>query len=624
MSSPPAPPRRFAPQPVETTIKTRRKFAPEPVETTIKSNRGKPAETSPPKSSTTRSKYSPQPIEISTNSNRSKPPSKPSEPPPEAPRSRHLPEPIETTTRSSRRKFAPQLIETTKRSRKSGDAAPAELAKDSKEDFPKEKVSSPRSIDKRRKPVISPMPPENTPISNAIDIHQFFEPQRKLSMRPHTNTRQHSFLAPSLETIASSESDGSDNSRCPSLSTSPSVSSEGGSESHKNKSRMRESCDDRFSGYLLALAAKAAEKQLKDQAMSAYANDDYHEPVDHFGMDRDSEESGEEMDVTVLPRDVDGDIEMRRDSAADLGWEFQEMRRHQERLERQKESQWLEQAKTRRRSSVKGPISNVDGAAHATDVSGAPKHIIGGWQKNIGLQPMRSAANPPMLGGDIAFPICASPDHTKLDLGHYPFPRQGSQSSINSETPRLWNAADYHASCDDGAGLWKGFCIGGDDTPLAPPSLASGLKTPAEPANPFENLESNPKFFITPEDMVSEFNDSFVTQVYNYLSLGYPSLARRYDIELSKITQIPITELSRDDKLADAKGFIGLDEEYDIDIQEESQGENSGKCARWKALKKYVSEWARQCPKATSGLEIGGKVVVDGWGERIRRGSWAL
>ncbi len=621
MSDPAVAPRRFAPQPIETTTKTRRKFVPEPVEITTKSNKVKPTETSPPKSSPTRSKFSPQPMETSTRSNKNKPPVEASEPPPGKPRSRFLPEPIETTKKSSRRKFAPQLIETSKRSRKSGDAAPAELLKEKEESSRKAKASSPQSIETSKRPAISSTPPENTLISNPVDIHHLPEPQRKSSIRAHPNTRQHSFLTPSLETIASSESDGSENSKCPSLSTSPSLSSEGGSDPYKIRSRMRESCDDRFSGYLLALAATAAEKQLKDQAMSAYANDEDHEPVDHFGMDRDSEESSEDIDVDFLPKDSDGDIDMRRDSAADLGWEFQEMRRHQEQLDRQKESEWLEQAKVRRRSSVKGPISNIDGAsrttAHATDVSGAPKHIIGGWQKDIGLEPMRNAANPPMLGGDLAFPICASPRQTKLDVGQYPFPRQGSQSSNKSETPQLWNAADFFASTDDGAGLWKGLCTGGDDTPLATPSLASGLKTPAEPIDPFE---TSTELFTTPSDIAFEFNDAFITQVYNYLSLGYPSLARRYDAELSKITQISITELSRDDKLADAKGFVGLGEGCGVGV-EEVEGE-SGKCARWRALKIYVWEWARQCPTVEFADE-GGK-RADGWGERIRRGSWAL
>ncbi|KAI9702112.1 MAG: hypothetical protein M1836_001456 [Candelina mexicana] len=608
-------PRRFAPQPVETTTKTRRKFVPEPVEATTKSNRGKAREASPTKISPVRSKYSPQPIEISTKSNRNKPSSEPAKPPPETPRPKPLPEPIETTKKSSRRKFAPQLIETSKRSRRYGDAAPGELVEDKEARTSKELPSPARPIHISRRSALSPMPPENTPISSFIDIHQLPEPQRKPSMRPHNNTRQHSFLAPSLETIASSESDGSETSKCPSLSTSPSLSSEGGSDLFKHRFRMRESCDDRFSGYLLALAARAAEKQLKEQAISAYANDEYHEPVDHFGMDRDSDESGEEMDVTYLPRDADGDIDMRRDSAADLGWEIQEMRRHQEQSDRRKESQWLKQANTRLRSSVKAPMNDEEGAAHATDVAGAPTHIIGGWQKDIGLGPMRSAANPPMLGGDLAFPICASPRHTKLDVDQYLFPRQGLQSSNKSGTPRLWNAADYHGSGDEGAGLWKGFCFGGHEIPVATPSLPNGLKTPTEPADPFEG---NSELFTNNSDIAFEFSDSFVTQVYNYLSLGYPSLARRYDVELSKITRIPITELSCDDKLADAKGFIGLGEGYGAGI-EEVEGE-SGKCARWQALKKYVWEWARQCPK----VECDGGKLEDAWGERTRRGSWAL
>jgi hypothetical protein len=39
---------------------------------------------------------------------------------------------------------------------------------------------------------------------------------------------------------------------------------------------MRESVDEQTSGYLLELAAKAAEKQLREQEMAAFPNGDYH------------------------------------------------------------------------------------------------------------------------------------------------------------------------------------------------------------------------------------------------------------------------------------------------------------------------------------------------------------
>ena len=45
-----------------------------------------------------------------------------------------------------------------------------------------------------------------------------------------------------------------------------------------------------------------------------------------------------------------------------------------------------------------------------------------------------------------------------------------------------------------------------------------------------------------------DFGDDFITQVYNYLSLGYPSIARMFDEELSTISKIPVSELRQDDQ----------------------------------------------------------------------------
>jgi hypothetical protein len=106
----------------------------------------------------------------------------------------------------------------------------------------------------------------------------------------------------------------------------------------------------------------------------------------------------------------------------------------------------------------------------------------------------------------------------------------------------------------------------------------------------------------------AEYPDSFVTQVYNYLSLGYPSLARKYDEELSKITKIPVEEIRRNDGEVDKKGHIGT--------PEGTCDEEAEKGGRWEALRLYVREWARQQPGMISREE--------GWGTRIRRGSWAV
>jgi len=111
-----------------------------------------------------------------------------------------------------------------------------------------------------------------------------------------------------------------------------------------------------------------------------------------------------------------------------------------------------------------------------------------------------------------------------------------------------------------------------------------------------------------------EYTDEFITQVYNYLSLGYPSLARKFDDELSKIARVPILELRQDDHLASSRGYIRLGE----DGFAEEEGINAEKCVRWRALRLYIREWARQQPRMAEPATRPG-----GWGVAVRRGSWA-
>jgi hypothetical protein len=125
--------------------------------------------------------------------------------------------------------------------------------------------------------------------------------------------------------------------------------------------------------------------------------------------------------------------------------------------------------------------------------------------------------------------------------------------------------------------------------------------------------ESLDKRLSVEQEIEREFHSGVITQVYNYLSLGYPSLAHQFDEELSKISRIPIEELRRDDDLADAKGYVGAPEGNGLDIE----GACEGKCARWTALRLYVHEWARQTPAMAN------KERED-WGVRARRGSWAF
>ena len=84
-------------------------------------------------------------------------------------------------------------------------------------------------------------------------------------------------------------------------------------------------------------------------------------------------------------------------------------------------------------------------------------------------------------------------------------------------------------------------------------------------------------------------NATFVTQVYTYLSLGYPSLARKFDEELSKITRVSVEDLRKDDGRVNTKGYVGAPEGTGTDVRGVLEG--STKCERWGGLRGSVREW---------------------------------
>jgi hypothetical protein len=258
-----------------------------------------------------------------------------------------------------------------------------------------------------------------------------------------------------------------------------------------------------------------------------------------------------------------------------------------------------------------------------------------------------------MLGRDIKFPRCASPEPSRFD------PTQGcdavrtamcylsEQTKAASEkgeslwcgqgngrqtstTPSLWSNANSRASSTQG--LWGGMCVnGGDRSPRGPtgiltpthekanpmspcPTPAMSLLPPTPPASAADFSGIDEKLAIE-QTIAVDFSDDFVTQVYNYLSLGYPSMARPFDGELSKISGISVLDLRQDDHLAESRGYIRLGKDgnlTDSAITEES-------CVRWRALRTYIQEWARQHPgMAEEEIPLGGR------GTAVRKGSWAL
>lgn len=510
------------------------------------------------------------------------------------PRRRFLPEPVETTKASNRgahsaaraseqkapvgpRRFKPEVIETDRRSvgGKTVDLplrskARAVAAEDCSSQRPEASHDASR------------FNPKRTPFSGP--------PESKFSyasLLRRQEGRRHSFRVPELPSIPSNSSEDSDeSSKSPSLSPSP-ESARPLPENQRSANLSRESCDGEFSEYLLSLAAQSAQKQLEEQALAAFPNEQVYEPVDHFAIDED--EMDWEQD-SVYPQAHH--IKSRRQSSADLSWELEYLRQHKE------------EAQMRLRAMVSPRNPHITSAGQAT----APKSNL---------------ASPPMLGDDIVLPQSLSPEGTMCDNANG---EGGAQTAADpcSGCGGLWCAASQPAG-GRGAGLWMGTCRKGDGHERDSHVL-TGIMTPMPQAegverDPFTEIFTNREGLADQMDrertagvhslskaLEDEFHDGFVTQIYNYLSLGYPCVARYYDYELSRISGIDVEELRRDDQQTDAKGYVvAPDNDFAVP------------CMRWKALRLYIREWARQqpfMPEDETGLEA--------WGMPERRGSWAI
>lgn len=507
---------------------------------------------------------------------------------------RFLPEPIETTTASNRgasagakapeqnvkpgpRRFKPDLIEIDRRSVK---------GKTKTVDLPLRHNAGAAPADG------SSSRPEGSHVASGSNTHRTpsSEPTESRfsygSLLRRQEGRRHSFRVPDLPSIPSNSSEDSDES-CKSPSLSPLRKlTQPISASRRSANSFRESCDGEFQEYLRSLAARSARKQLKEQALAAFPNEQVYETVDHFAIDEDGMDSAEEDSMYPQAHH----IKSRRQSSADLSWELEYMRQHKE------------EAEMRLRAMAASRNADMPSSQEPATKS--------------------KLASPPMLGEDIVLPQSSSPEGTMcetIDVGD----DAQTASDPCSGCGGLWCAVSRPGD-GQGAGLWMGTCRKGDGRERESQPL-TGIMTPMPRGEEAERDPFSKSFRVqgesasiagqtaafadySPKTIEDEFHDGFVTQIYNYLSLGYPCVARYYDYELSKISGIPIEELRRDDQHTDAKGYVVAPE-----------GDLAVACMRWKALRLYIREWARQQPtmaKDETGLEA--------WGMPERRGSWAV
>lgn len=513
------------------------------------------------------------------------------------PRGRLLPEPIETTKTSNQgassaargskqndqpgpRRFKPELIETDHRSVKARTVNPPY-----RKDNALAAAASPGPSGSRLEGshAVPRLDLNRVPLSGPLESRFSYA-----SLLQRRESRRHSFRVPDLPSIPSYSSEDSDESSDSALLSLSPKSTNPLYEKPLLGNASRESCDGRFSEYLLSLAARSAQRQLKEQALAAFPNEQVYEPVDHFAIDVD--EMGSEADLSMYPQAHH--IKSRRQSSADLSWELEYMRQHKE------------EAEMRVRAMIASRNFDLTQTGQRTTV------------KN-------DRASPPMLGGDIELPQSLSPEATICESADTTTKTQTGPDPCSS-CGGLWCAIN-HSEGERGAGLWMGTCRRGEGHEREP-HILTGIMTPMPQGkdaevDPFSKINMNEGgsmgqtglLNVAAEDPSSkisedEFDDGFVTQIYNYLSLGYPCVARYYDHELSKISGIAIQDLRHDDQHTDAKGYVMAPEDS-----------SAFACMRWKALRLYIREWARQQPNMVE-EEAG----LEAWGMPERRGSWAV
>lgn len=751
-----------APESPTTTEKPRRRFAPQLVEETAKSSKdnnpsaAEPRETIVSNSRTTKDasvqvddvdmkdvsptptkrRFAPVPIETTFDSYRvNRNPHGPTAEltPDPSPTDSLPPIPVlpsapvielrKTSDHKPKRRFAPQLIETSRRTKKAGQEGPATKPTDKTDITPGTNHIYVPKQKRKQKPAGAPRAHSIGNESNGDESPRFLNPRRQLSMKPHPNTRRgtrtNSFL-PDLAAIPSSESDRSDDEssgpkEAPfSIGAPARAPADGGTWATRNPDARdrRESCDEDFNHYLLAVAAREAFRQREfEEAMSAYPNGLPPAGVEHFFVRDNSED-----DVTYEEPLRHGTSKLPRRKSTDPGWAVSEMRQHAEKLanERVQDSEmsldedldqediapppedplWTtagprppsrNQLRVESQSPWQSPYliassPRVMGSPHTGAVDrtyspaprvqpeptgfrtgpfGNPFPAYNNGKEESQLRRMRKAASPPMLGSDLKFRMCPSPKVTRMEPDH-PWPTHGDGTRLEEKKRDVTGET----------GLWHGYCIvkGDEDMPpnafqqpnyLATPAepanasdpfsmafstaLGSGTASPRTPASPTRRDQPKGLHLLSGLDerlqkemarkekqnrLLAEFDDAFVTQVYNYISLGYPATARAFDEELSKISGIAVEELQSNDDKKIQKGFM-LEMELNVHgrstdtsgdemrTPEEDEKRNQ-KPSRWKALRLYIREWARQHPS----LDDDGNTLA--WGSRARRGSWAI
>lgn len=550
-----------------------------------------------------------------------------------------------------RRRFAPQLIETSRRARRVGDPGPATRPTDKTDITPytkniyTAKPKARRRLDSNGEDdTPRPMPPTRRETEDEGVKEYLLELAAKEAERQIQETALAAFpnsraREGGVAHFYFRESSGSENS---SDNVSPS------NDQRQNRGRRKSS----------HLGMNWWHKHMQDHAQQLARERGQPEMAmdDDKGVRIISDEELDQMDLSVPPDPLwttSGrlDPEDRRDSMAQLP----PLRPSRLAPGAQQEDEAMTDAPppvVTNAPELPFPTSSFKPRTDANEGPGRPFGAFGLKPDSPQLERMRKLASPPMLGKELTFRTCPSPKFTKLEPNH---PFMQHQDDIRNRDPT------------GQGGLWNGYCcktaMDGDDlscghidgprmmaTPYVPGTPAELCDTDTrsiseEPASLFssvgssgnasglsagtaehrlkngqskglhmlhnvdERLQKEKAQAERNEKIAQEFNDVFITQVYNYLSLGYPAMACIFDDELSKISRMSLLDLRGNDDKQMAKGHM-LEMKLDDTSEEE-------RCPRWRALKIYITEWARQHPNLDNLDPLA-------WGVRERKGSWAF
>lgn len=395
----------------------------------------------------------------------------------------------------------------------------------------------------------------------------------------------------------------------PSLSSSASTSDS--INQPKLEEQRRESCDEQFSAYLLSLAAQSTSKQLKEQTFAAFPDEQVSQNISHSSIDTSYNENH-------VPYTEKEQISTSHGTSSDdLSRKFQHICR-----------QHMSEAKSKGLAMVGAKEGSTSTAVHRfiDTVREIQDDVDEDWQSDATVT---CPTSPPLLGNDIVFPRSLSPERTINDIGNVT-----RRQRINLDQPcrdhgGLWSA-NLNVGDNRGDGLWMGTCRRGSesdgnlheliltesiipvrghkDESSASSDVTSeyGDRHPFDPSIRHRYTDDVDRKLNPQDEFNDEIDDGFVTQIYNYLSLGYPCVAHCYDHELSKISSIPVNDLRQDDLHTDSKGYVGVIEGAPGNIWSTGQA-----CMRWLALRVYIQEWTRQQPWAVEDDSD----IIEAWGE---------